>query len=309
MSVLDFKEIPQPGTASGEQDAFELFARDFLELLGFKTISGPDRGADGGRDLIVSETRKGAGGETHVRWLVSCKHNAHSGKSVCESDELNILDRVRSKKCTGFILVCSTLPSSGLIKRLEELRPDLDHIVYDRGHIEKELLHLDKGPELAKRHFPVSMRKWRRHGAGPAQVFPEGTHLYCAHCGKDLLRPKVRGNVVLWRFRPTASGEGPRRVDEFYWCCKGECDRSLERKYARPGLIDSWEDIADIAIPLVYAQWMMAVLNEVHRGDVYSDRALEKYKEFMLALYPWVARDIDTEQAKRLKTLMEFGLV
>src|SRR6516165_8476247 len=45
------------------RDLFELFAREFLELMGFRTIVGPDRGADGRRDLIVEELRTGIAGE------------------------------------------------------------------------------------------------------------------------------------------------------------------------------------------------------------------------------------------------------
>lgn len=74
MAVLDFKEIPEAHVANGLQDTFELFAREFLEFMGFKIISIPDRGADGGVDLIVEEHRHGIGGVTIVRWLVSCKH-------------------------------------------------------------------------------------------------------------------------------------------------------------------------------------------------------------------------------------------
>ncbi len=75
MPRLDFKEIPQANLASGEQDTFELFARDFLETLGYEIISEPNRGADSGKDLIVLETRIGIGGKSFVKWLVSCKHN------------------------------------------------------------------------------------------------------------------------------------------------------------------------------------------------------------------------------------------
>jgi len=63
MSVLDFTEIPE-ATFGATRDQFELFAREFLEFLGYKVISGPDRGADAGRDLLVQETRTGIGGET-----------------------------------------------------------------------------------------------------------------------------------------------------------------------------------------------------------------------------------------------------
>src|SRR3954470_4102261 len=96
MAGLDFKDIPQANVAIGEQDTFELFAREFLELRGYQVLSGPDRGIDRGRDLIVRETRVGVGGETHVLWLVSCKHKAHSGQSVGLPDEHDIVDRVKS---------------------------------------------------------------------------------------------------------------------------------------------------------------------------------------------------------------------
>jgi hypothetical protein len=103
MPRLDFKEIVQANTASGQQDSFELFAREFLELFGFTPLSGPDRGTDLGRDLIVQEKRTGIAGETIVKWLVSCKHKAHSEQSVGIGDEPDILDRVSVHNCTGFI--------------------------------------------------------------------------------------------------------------------------------------------------------------------------------------------------------------
>lgn len=81
MPILDFKEIPSSSSGAA-RDQFELFAREFLDLVGFKIVTGPDRGADAGRDLIVEEIRAGVVGETRVRWLVSCKHKAHSGGSV-----------------------------------------------------------------------------------------------------------------------------------------------------------------------------------------------------------------------------------
>ena len=76
MPILDFKEIAS-SSGGQDRDQFELFAREFLEHLNFRIIEGPDRGPDAGRDLIVEETRTGVGGVTRVRWLVSCKHNAH----------------------------------------------------------------------------------------------------------------------------------------------------------------------------------------------------------------------------------------
>src|SRR5437867_920193 len=116
MPRIDFKEIPP------DLDTFEMFAREFLELTGYRIVSGPDRGADQGRDLIAEETRTGVGGKTTVRWLVSCKHMAHSGRAVGVDDELNISDRVRAHRCQGFIGFYSTLASAGLTQRLEALQ-------------------------------------------------------------------------------------------------------------------------------------------------------------------------------------------
>ena len=51
--IVDFKEIPVANRGGGEQDQFEFFARDFFEALGYEIKSGPDRGSDDNRDLII----------------------------------------------------------------------------------------------------------------------------------------------------------------------------------------------------------------------------------------------------------------
>ena len=114
LAILDFKEIPEAHKASGLQDTFELFARDFLDFMGYRLIADPDRGTDGGVDLLVEEKRSGVGGETIIRWLVSCKHKAFSGGAVSPTDDANIRDRVEANECQGFIGFYSTLASSGL---------------------------------------------------------------------------------------------------------------------------------------------------------------------------------------------------
>jgi len=163
MPQLDFKEIPQANIASGQQDTFELFAREFLELFGFKSLSGPDRGADLGKDLVVQETRIGVAGETTVRWLVSCKHKAHSGTSVGLGDESDILDRVKVHDCGGFIGCYSTIPSSSLTQKLGGLKannPSFDFQIFDREKIESVILRTGAGQRIAQRYFPVSYGKW-----------------------------------------------------------------------------------------------------------------------------------------------------
>ena len=103
MAIIDFKEIPRANVADGNQDIFELFAREFFYVLGFSIIEDPDRGQDGGRDIIISEKRTGIINDTVIRWLVSCKHKIHSGSAVNASDEEDISDRIQVHNCSGFI--------------------------------------------------------------------------------------------------------------------------------------------------------------------------------------------------------------
>ena len=67
--------------------------------------------------------------------------------------------------------------------------------------------------------------------------------------------------------------------------------------------IDGWEDIPDVAIPLVFARWMMTPLNELNSGDTYSPDAVDKLKEFILCVYPLVVRDATKEEQERIQRL------
>lgn len=159
MAALDLTEIPEAYAGPG-RDRFELFARELLHSVGFRIIDHPDRGADGGRDLIVEEERLGPGGTNVVRWLVSCKHKAHSGASVTPSDEHNIRDRIGTHRCHGFIAFYSTLPSSGLSEILRKLRPDFEYLQFDGEAIERMLLDNPRGRVLAARYTPKSFNRW-----------------------------------------------------------------------------------------------------------------------------------------------------
>ncbi|WP_133718635.1 restriction endonuclease [Methylocaldum gracile] len=304
MAVLDFKEIPEAHIATGEQDQFELFAREFLSNLGYKILSGPDRGADGGKDLVVEEKRVGVGGETCIRWLVSCKHKAHSGKSVSPQDESNIRDRVESNKSHGFIGFYSTLPSSGLAKVLKGLREKSEVQVFDNEKIERELLHSSDGMRLAGRFFPNSIERWKTENPKPAKIFSEDPKLDCEYCGKDLLNPANNGIIVIWS-KIREDYEKPEEIEHIYWSCKGHCDQVLSAREREEGLIDGWEDIPDVMMPIVFIRWVLSPLNEIHAGTKYSDEAFKKLKEFILNVYPYVARHVTSQEKERIKSLME----
>jgi len=159
MAALDLTEIP-PAQAGAKRDQFELFARDFLVSEGFRVVEEPDRGADGGRDIIVEEDRSGPGGANVIRWLVSCKHKAHSGNSVSPGDELDVRDRLATHGCNGFIAFYSTLPSTGLGTKLNALRPQFEYLQLDAEAIERKLLDSPRGRTLAARYMPKSFTRW-----------------------------------------------------------------------------------------------------------------------------------------------------
>lgn len=159
MGILDFKEIED-----GEE--FELFACEFLSLMGLKVIDGPDRGPDGGRDIIAVEKRNGK----DFRWLVSCKHNAYAedgkGRAVKKSDELDIRDRTEFFDCDGFMSFCSTIQSNMLNRyanRFVEKGVLGKYLGMHKGIIESVLLH-EKDEKLAKRYFKDSYNTWVRNG-------------------------------------------------------------------------------------------------------------------------------------------------
>ena len=298
MPLLDFKEIAQANLANGLQDTFELFARDFFMMLGFQIKEGPDRGQDGGRDLIISEKREGILGDTEIDWLVSCKHKAHSGKAVLDNDEIDIKGRVEVHGTKGFIGFYSTIISSPLTRKLDGLKRHFDVKVFDRELIEKILLENPKGKIIAKRYFPISFSKWEEDHPKPANIFSEYIPLSCHYCGKDLL-PQGDGIIVF---------KEDRKIDTyvaFLWCCKGKCDRNLKKKYNAMGFLDAgWEDISDILIPGKYLSWNIAILNRIQGGiDKYNDEAFESLKQFILRASQMVLKSQNEEQIRRLMDL------
>ncbi|NML30577.1 PDDEXK family nuclease [Paraburkholderia antibiotica] len=303
MAAFDFKEIAPPNKGE-DRDQFELFAREFLTMKGFAVLIDPDRGPDAGRDLVVEETRTGVAGETKVKWLVSCKHNAHSGASVLQSAESDIRDRIETHGCAGFIGFYSAVASSGLATKLRALEKTYPTIVFDREKIEASLLASREGIVLARRFMPVSTSSWERDHPKAAKIFAEEPSLKCKACGKELLGKHPSGIVVSWQtYSEEANLSFKTKHEHVYWCCKGDCDARLEEEFAKPGLIDGWEDISDLAIPIAYIRCVMSTLNELHNREQYSQEAFDATKELLLNLFPMVAREPSANDHERIQSL------
>jgi len=150
--VLDFTELSADG-----QD-LELLVREILFRHGF-SVHWSGKGADGGRDLICIERRGSFFQKDERKWLIQCKHNANSGKSVGIAELDDISDSCAHHGCQGYLLVCSTHPSSAVVNRLEGISNNPQNTLiatyWDSVKIE-QLLYTPRNWALAQRFFPIS---------------------------------------------------------------------------------------------------------------------------------------------------------
>jgi hypothetical protein len=132
--VFDFSELPVDGIR------FEQLIRELLLKSGFE-VHWTGVGPDNRRDLVLTERAIGPFSQFERRWLVSCKHFANSGKSVGMEAVSSIIDDCAAVNAEGFLLVCSTHPSSSVVNRLQELRSSgrLATAIWDAIEIEKRL--------------------------------------------------------------------------------------------------------------------------------------------------------------------------
>lgn len=298
---IDFKDIP---TA----DDWELFSRDFLEQFGFTVVVPPGRGADGGRDIVVSEL-----GDDSIhppaRWLVSCKHYAQSDKSVGKSDEPDIVDRIKCIGATHFLGFYSTVASSSLIARLDELKGHghLDEYkILDRGNIGIRL-HEESFRRITKHYFPAFARTLRPITA----LFYETHPLPCENCGRDLLKAEnddFELDGLLIRVVEIGTG-GKTRVIDAYAVCKGLCDRTREAHYPVGREVVIWSDeLLSASIPTGFLVFIREIVADIGlRRIEYSDEALQRCWQIITRLAQKTLRDSTTEEKDFVSILLQMG--
>jgi hypothetical protein len=167
MGIIDFREIVSakadhasvlnaPIGTSALPDDFETFCLEFFtSLRGMTIFEQIARGADNGIDLGVEETRADG---SRIRWLVSCKHKAHSNAAVTEDEEKNILERLYKWECDGFIPFYTSSPSAKVKSNIEGVAKAGKRVDWHlKDRIERELLGSAEGVRMAARYFPKSL--------------------------------------------------------------------------------------------------------------------------------------------------------
>lgn len=154
---MDFKELPVDG------QALEQLVRELLFSLGLH-VEWSGRGPDGGRDLLCRETLVGNFLPQDRTWLVQCKHKAHGGDSVSVNDLDDIVSSCIQHNANGYILVCSTQPSSAVVNRLEGITKNQANSIsatyWDSVTLQR-LLSQPRQWAIAQRFMPKSCGEWQ----------------------------------------------------------------------------------------------------------------------------------------------------
>lgn len=150
---LDFTDFPENGSE------FERMVQELLQTMGLhaeRVGLGPDQGAD----IIAEEVIFDRLGTKQVRrYVVQCKHFAHSGKAVGRSDVTEIRDTIEHHEANGYVLVTSTDVTTSLKQRIQQIRstqPSWSIQIWDRTTLEQRLA---THPVLIAKYFPKRLRR------------------------------------------------------------------------------------------------------------------------------------------------------
>ncbi|RLQ93628.1 hypothetical protein [Falsibacillus albus] len=297
MGIIDFKEI------KNDLESWELFAQEFLSEK-FELIDPPSIGPDGGKDLIVKDK------VSDFLWLVSCKHFAHrnSSNSVNRSDETDITDRVKAKKCNGFLSFYSASISSPLLTKLNELvdSKSIDEFdLFNSARIERELINSSAGRILFQRHFPKSWEKYciliRNTTLSNFIPKKDPQFLYCENCSKELVEHSEDAKIIFIQNKTS------NVVEEIAISCN-ECEEE-HLKFLNYGQADYnyyFYEVNDLKMPTYYHLQMNNFMKDIWSGNrKYTNHTFDKFNFVMLAMGQLVYRKTTEDELQRTFDLLK----
>ena len=114
--------------------------------------------------------------------------------------------------------------------------------------------------------------------------------LKCENCKKDILSSEDGGLFV--QVEHVESGE----IDDIYVTCDSECYDELREIRVGEMEIDKWRDIAELKNPVLFLQFIIELLENMHKGMKIDSREFEKLKVIILRCAQYVIREITDEE-------------
>lgn len=147
--VIDFREIR-------DGHSFENFCMHLLRDMGLNITVKPAIGPDSGRDLVCEE--QSMFGQRGLRWLVSCKHFAHSSTTVGVNHDAAKAHKLTEHGCDGFMFLFSTSYTEPFRTSVDNVCRQIRsrYIIYNNFEIENILLSSPRFYPLIKQYFPLS---------------------------------------------------------------------------------------------------------------------------------------------------------
>ena len=146
-----------------------------------------------------------------------------------------------------------------------------------------------------------------------SNLLAEPPSLPCTVCGRDVLaalEDSTRANVVALKTQTA----GQEATDPIIWraemvivCCKSPCSRTQQRATPKD-CRDPWFDLDDLLMPENYVRQIVAVLGATSEG-LYSKAALEKMREILIAVAPFVMRDMTDLERSRCNVLTDLRAI
>lgn len=123
-----------------------------------------------------------------------------------------------------------------------------------------------------------------------SNVFSNQSEIKCSVCGKSLMdKPSMSMINIIENINTN-------KIIAVKPCCKGKCDKIIE-KTAKTNEISGWKDLTDFLNPYLYMKHIMAVFNSMYDGEGFENKeAFEDYKDLLLNVYPYIARNISDEE-------------
>lgn len=115
--------------------------------------------------------------------------------------------------------------------------------------------------------------------------------LKCDYCKKDVLSSEEGGLFALVEHVET--GE----VNDIYVSCDSECYDALKELRVGEMEIDKWRDLAELKNPVLFLEYIIDLLDAMHKGMTIEDKQFEKIKVIILRCAQYIIRDI-TEKEK-----------